>query len=82
MSQSQLLIRCILALKKTNNPYMLTGSFASSIQGEPRATHDIDMLIEAQWLKIERFLAEFPVDEYYYDLEDQFISMQRFRDAS
>jgi hypothetical protein len=29
-------------------PYMVTGSVASSFHGEPRATRDIDIVIEAQ----------------------------------
>ncbi|MHB1336546.1 MAG: hypothetical protein ACYCXQ_11420 [Candidatus Humimicrobiaceae bacterium] len=32
-------------LNKNNIEYMLTGSFVSSLQGEPRLTHDIDLII-------------------------------------
>jgi predicted nucleotidyltransferase len=46
MSQSQLLIHTVKALEATGSEYMLTGSLVSSMQGEPRATHDIDILVE------------------------------------
>jgi hypothetical protein len=45
MSQSELLKKTIAALEAANTPYMLTGSFASSLQGEPRLTHDIDLVV-------------------------------------
>ncbi len=41
MSQQELLKRVITALKNTSIQYMLTGSLVSSLQGEPRLTHDI-----------------------------------------
>lgn len=69
MSQSQLLIHTIRALEKAGCEYMLTGSLVSSMQGEPRATHDIDIVIEIAQHGIEVFLNEFSPDDYYYDLE-------------
>jgi hypothetical protein len=46
MSQQALLTRIVEALDGTGIPYMLTGSLASSLQGEPRASHDIDLVID------------------------------------
>ena len=46
MSQQELLALVVGELNQLNIPYMLTGSFASSLQGEPRATHDIDLVVE------------------------------------
>jgi hypothetical protein len=37
-------------------PYMITGSFASNIHALPRATHDADVIIEAEERTLERFL--------------------------
>jgi len=37
------------------------------MQGEPRATHDIDIVVEATAESIEAFLEMFPLEEYYYD---------------
>lgn len=45
MSQQALLKRIVEALDGAGIPYMLTGSLASSLQGEPRASHDIDLVI-------------------------------------
>ena len=46
MSQQELLALVVGQLNQLNIDYMLTGSFASSLQGEPRATHDIDLVLE------------------------------------
>ena len=46
MSQQALLKRIVEALDGAGIPYMLTGSLVSSLQGEPRATHDIDLVID------------------------------------
>ena len=45
MSQQELLKLVIARLDEADIEYMLTGSLASSLQGEPRATHDIDLVI-------------------------------------
>jgi len=45
MSQQELLKLVIARLDEAGIEYMLTGSLASSLQGEPRATHDIDLVI-------------------------------------
>lgn len=46
MSQQDLLKRIVAALERTGIDYMITGSIASSLQGEPRATHDMDVVVE------------------------------------
>jgi hypothetical protein len=68
MSQSELLIHTVKALEKSAHEYMLTGSLVSSLQGEPRATHDIDFIVAATSESIEEFLKEFPDSDYYYDV--------------
>ena len=45
MPQQELLNAVISALEGAAIPYMLTGSVVSSMQGEPRATHDIDVIV-------------------------------------
>ncbi len=40
MSQQELLKKVIQALDRAKIQYMITGSVASSLQGEPRSTHD------------------------------------------
>ncbi len=44
-SVDSILGRLSLALGAAEVPYMLTGSFASSLHGAPRVTHDIDIVI-------------------------------------
>ena len=46
MPQQAHLTRVVEALEAAGIPYMLSGSLASSLQGEPRATHDIDPVID------------------------------------
>ena len=46
MSQQALLKRIVEAPDEAGVPSMLTGSLASSLQGEPRATHDIDVVVD------------------------------------
>ncbi len=70
MSQQELLRNVVARLEEVSIEYMLTGSVVSSLQGEPRATHDIDIVIAIRsapgeaisWLK-----AVFPGPEFYLD---------------
>ena len=45
MSQQELLKQVVPILTAASIEYMVTGSIASSLQGEPRLTHDIDLVI-------------------------------------
>ena len=67
MSQSQLLIEAVTALDAAGVGYLLTGSLASSIQGEPRATHDIDLVVEVDVRIVSALAQAFDTDEYYFD---------------
>ena len=46
MSEQALLARIVRALDGAGIPYMLTGSVVSSLQGVPRASHDVDLVID------------------------------------
>ena len=52
-------------LNDLNIRYMVTGSVASIVYGEPRMTHDIDLVIELGNEDAERFTAFFPIDIFY-----------------
>lgn len=52
-------------LNSAGVPYMVTGSVAAIVYGEPRMTNDVDIVIELQRGDIDRFIAEFPPAEYY-----------------
>ena len=45
MSQQQLLVKILPLLESLGIDYMITGSIASSLQGQPRSTHDIDLVV-------------------------------------
>lgn len=67
MSQSQLLKRIVAVLNDAGIDYMLTGSLASSLQGQPRATHDIDIVISISAQAAEPLLAAFPPPDFYLE---------------
>ncbi len=46
-------------------PYAITGSVAAIIYGEPRMTHDIDLIIEVNTGRVEDFIKAFPDNEFY-----------------
>ncbi len=60
MPQPELLKEVIAALDRLEIAHMLTGSFASSFQGYPRSSHDIDIVVEMQSSHIDPLIALFP----------------------
>ena len=46
---------------------MITGSVVSSLQGEPRSTHDIDMVIAIQKSGAKKLFEAFPPPNFYLD---------------
>lgn len=52
-------------LNKLGLPYMVSGSVAAMYYGEPRLTHDIDIVLELRRGDIERFAAAFPGEAFY-----------------
>ena len=64
MSQRELLIYVANALESAGIPYMVTGSTVSSLQGVPRSTHDIDVVIGMPPSKIAQILAAFPEERF------------------
>lgn len=67
MSQQELLRKVVQTLDQSSIEYMITGSVASSLQGEPRSTHDIDVVISIQDVEIEKLVEAFPPPAYYLD---------------
>lgn len=57
-------------------PYLTCGSIASSILGIPRATQDIDMVIDLHSAKVEDFVTAFQV-EFYIDSAAVMRAVQR-----
>jgi hypothetical protein len=64
MSQPELLKHVVHALAAASIDYMVTGSVASSLQGEPRASHDIDLVIAMSPAAVTQFVSLFPPEFY------------------
>jgi hypothetical protein len=60
-----ILQRLSSALDGAGVPYMLTGSFASSLHGAPRVTHDVDVVIAPTRGSLNQLLEQFPEEHYY-----------------
>lgn len=72
MSQSELLRRVVAGLSDAGIDHMITGSVASSLQGEPRATHDIDLVVaipDPAHALFDSLARAFPAPEFYLDEE-------------
>jgi hypothetical protein len=67
MSQQELLKRLVDFLDEAEVPYMLTGSVASSLHGEPRSTHDLDVVVVLDRKSVAQLLQTFRTPEYYLD---------------
>jgi len=65
MSQQELLKKLIQVLENTGIEYMVSGSLVSSLQGEPRSTHDIDVVVAVQKSMARALVRAFPPPDYY-----------------
>jgi hypothetical protein len=52
-------------LQQLGLDYVVTGSVASSSYGEPRFTHDIDLILSLPAASIDRLWKAFPADAFY-----------------
>jgi predicted nucleotidyltransferase len=59
--------RVIAALDRAGIPFMLTGSFASSFHGVPRATQDIDLVIAPDGERLRILARDLLTDGFYVD---------------
>jgi hypothetical protein len=66
MQQAQLLEKVVAFLEDNNIQYLITGSYASSLQGIPRSTHDIDVVVVINKSAIELLKKAFPFPQYYF----------------
>lgn len=65
MLESQLLIKVVSFLRERQVGYMITGSVASSLQGEPRLTHDVDVVVQINKGTIPALIHTFTPPRYY-----------------
>lgn len=62
--QFEFLRSVVQRLEAIGIPYMLTGSLALAVWARPRMTRDVDIVIEADHLAVQRLLAAFATDSY------------------
>jgi hypothetical protein len=74
MSQQELLKRVVETLDALKVGYMVTGSVTSSLQGDPRSTHDIDLVVDLTGDAATRLHRAFPPVQFY-------VSDQAIREA-
>ncbi len=69
MEQDELLRRLIERLELLDLPYLVTGSIATILYGEPRFTNDIDVVVQLPAELATAFLEAFPAPEFSVDSE-------------
>ena len=67
MSQQELLKKVIQSLDDDETQYLITVSVASSLQGEPRTTHDIDPVVAIERPDAKKLVKAFPSPDFYLD---------------
>ncbi len=70
MQPLELLSAFITPLEESKIPYFVTGSVASIFYGEPRLTHDVDIVIHLSPGDPLRFISYFPIERYYCPPEE------------
>lgn len=65
MSQQELLRFLARTLAELGIDYFITGSWSSSLQGIPRATHDLDIVVALTPEQGERLIDFFPSERFY-----------------
>ncbi|HKV93723.1 MAG TPA: hypothetical protein VJW20_14340 [Candidatus Angelobacter sp.] len=68
MTPEDLFSRISQLLEQVGIPYMLTGSFASSVYGMSRGSSDIDFILDADEAEIMRLLNQLPENDFYSEL--------------
>ena len=64
MSQREFLVRLVERFEAARIPFMIVGSLGSTYHGEPRATNDIDIVIDPSLEQLDSFLASLGNDYY------------------
>lgn len=64
------LFQFIDPLERSQVPYAVVGSVAASLYGEPRATNDVDVVIQVAPADAGRLVQAFPSDRFYVPPEE------------
>jgi hypothetical protein len=70
MQELNLFLIFIKPLAELKLDYMITGSVAATLYGEPRLTHDVDVLLEITTADVKKFSQAFSSDEFYCPPEE------------
>jgi hypothetical protein len=65
VNQEVFFVAVLDALDKSRVPYMIAGSVAAMLYGEPRMTNDMDVVVELGQDQVDQFLSHFGGDDYY-----------------
>ena len=65
MEQPELVRRIVETLESLSAPYMVVGSLASAVYGEPRLTQDVDVVVALPLSDVDSLCAAFPSPEFY-----------------
>ena len=79
MSQQELLTDVVQTLKSLGIEFMLSGSHASSLQGEARATHDIDLVAKLTPDDVDPLFTAFQEDRFYLSKSAMVEAIQKKR---
>ncbi|MFW6107471.1 MAG: hypothetical protein ACOC8A_02150 [bacterium] len=69
MNQADFLRDMVRSFDAAGLRYMVVGSVASSLYGEPRSTYDIDVVAEGEWPVVRRLIEMLDRDKYYVSEE-------------
>ncbi len=70
MSEGDLFFVYVNGFEALGLTYMLTGSVAATLYGEPRVTHDVDVVLDLSPSMVRRFAAAFPLERFYCPPEE------------
>lgn len=76
MTPAELVADAIAHLERAGVPYMVTGSLASAYHGEPRATRDLDVVIDPAPASLERLVASLEASGYLVDRDAAFAALR------
>lgn len=69
MTSADPLAQIVDELERAQIPHMLAGSFASSYHGDPRTTHDIDLVIDPDRSSLDRLVVQLDPRHFYMSPE-------------
>jgi len=67
MAPFELLKKVVAVFEELHIPYLITGSMASFMYGEPRFTNDADLVADIKEENVRSLSRHFPSEEYYFD---------------